>query len=474
GFKKRAAAMLVITALLIAVSVLIVHMITSAGYRDESSFASYAADYFRNNDMEQSVGRGEQEIRYGKTASTAISLPVLKTGVSNKVIRRASGAEKTMFLEKYRNSRSGGRRACMLTDYSTFNTPYSAVGVVILTKYESTDAGGRNMGVRGTHVTAYNFSTQTGIDVRKERIFKGDYAEAERGLVERALRKKYGSDLKDGWRDKTDPDTFAGKFVLTNTGVRYYFDNASVISSGRDNGVAWCEIKYRDLKGYLRDDIGVCRIDTTKKMVALTFDDGPSRYTGRILDILKKYHAEATFFELGINIDRMPGSGRLLKRELAQDCEIGTHSYSHLYLTSVKRSRALADIEKSRETIKKATGCEPTLFRPPGGVITQDLENSIDLPCILWSVDSRDWANRNVKKTMRNVMAGGDLDGRVVLLHSIYPSTVEAIDKMIPALQKKGYQFVTVSDMIEYRYKDEIVSNKIYGNKYFTFSGKDR
>lgn len=473
-FDRRAAAMLAVIVLLFTAAVLFIYLITSNGYHDEASFISYASNHLRDQGHEKSVGRGQKDIRYGKTASVALSFPVLKTSLSNKVIRRETGTEEAAFMMSCSGLKGDKYRACMLTGWNSFRTPFKAVGVVLITTYRATDGNGRNMSVKASHVSAFNFSTESGADVRREKIFRGDFSKTERGLIRSALRKKYGGKLLDDWEKKADPEGQSAAFVLTESGIRYYFDDASVVGYACDHGVASCDIKYSRLKGYLCDDIGESDIDLSKKMIALTFDDGPSRFTAKILDVLKRYNVKATFFEVGRNIDGMPGSGKLLRRELAQGCEIGSHSYSHKYLTTLKKERAAAEVKRGNEAIRKATGQYPTLFRPPGGLITQELEDEINLPCIMWSVDTRDWANRNAEKTLRNVMGQKDLDGRVVLMHSLYPSTVQALKKMIPALQKKGYQFVTVSDMIEYRYKDEIINNKIYGGSYFTLRGAGR
>lgn len=194
-------------------------------------------------------------------------------------------------------------------------------------------------------------------------------------------------------------------------------------------------------------------IDPSKPMVALTFDDGPGYAdknnnitTKQILDVLEKYGARATFFMCG---SRINGSNEdLLKRELELGCELGNHTYDH---THYGKKVTAEDISKCSEKIKDASGQYPTVFRCPGGIMSNEIQKECkkeNLPIVYWSVDTEDWKSKDVKSVFKNA-TNKVYDGSIILMHDIYPSTVQAVEKIVPKLIKDGYQLVTVSEMIE-------------------------
>ena len=185
------------------------------------------------------------------------------------------------------------------------------------------------------------------------------------------------------------------------------------------------------------------------KYVALTFDDGPSgTVTPEILHILQEFDVVATFFMLGSQVDYYPD----LAAEVAeQGHEIANHTQNHVDLTTVKQSVAQQEIVSSREKIEKATGQTPRFIRPPYGAYNDTTLNIIsknDESIVLWSVDPRDWKNRNPKEISRNVIQAVK-PGSIVLLHDIHQTTAEALPKILEELQKDGYTFVTVSQLID-------------------------
>lgn len=216
---------------------------------------------------------------------------------------------------------------------------------------------------------------------------------------------------------------------------------------------------YKVKAGYKKDGktvIGnfsaVCKalalpLDPTKKMIALTFDDGPGRYTNELLDCLERNNAKATFFVVGCNV----GSYKdVVKRADRMGCEIGNHSYSHAYMNKLTDAEIKGEIAKTDETIKKITGEVPALIRTPGGIIPASVNQTINKPIILWSIDTRDWETRNKTKTMEAVL-NHVRDGDIVLMHDIYEPTKEAACALIVELQSRGYQLVTVSELAQYR-----------------------
>ena len=189
-------------------------------------------------------------------------------------------------------------------------------------------------------------------------------------------------------------------------------------------------------------------IDPSKPVIALTFDDGPD-FNGsskRILDVLEKYDVKATFFTVGENAKNNPNN---LKRKVSLGCEIGNHTYAHNHYGS---SVTAADIKKCSDVIQKITGSRPTVFRSTGGITTQAIKNTCikeGMSLYYWSIDTEDWKSRNAKKVYKKAMKAKD--GDIILMHDIYSSTADAVEKIVPKLKKKGFQFVTVSELIKFK-----------------------
>ncbi len=187
-------------------------------------------------------------------------------------------------------------------------------------------------------------------------------------------------------------------------------------------------------------------IDPNKKMVALTFDDGPgyNKSSDKILDILEKYNAHATFFMVGKNAQDMPDN---LKRKVKLGCELGNHTMTHKrYGKQMKAS----DIKKCSDAIYKACGKRPTAFRPPGGFSNKMIATECKkekMAMYYWSVDTEDWDSRDAKKIYSKALKNIS-DGDIVLMHEIYDETATAVAKLVPKLIKDGYQLVTCEELI--------------------------
>ena len=209
---------------------------------------------------------------------------------------------------------------------------------------------------------------------------------------------------------------------------------------------------------YKARKVFVVTTDPKKKMVALTFDDGPGKYTSGLVKSLKKHHARATFFVVGSNIKPYH---KAMTKAYDAGCEIGNHSYGHEYLTDISFKKAKSSIKKTDKLIEKYTGYESRLLRPPYGATSGKVAKAVKKPQILWSIDTLDWKTRSKKATISAVM-NNVKDGDVILIHDIHKPSVEAAKELIPKLQKKGYQLVTVSELAKYKGK-KLKNGKVYG-----------
>lgn len=183
---------------------------------------------------------------------------------------------------------------------------------------------------------------------------------------------------------------------------------------------------------------------TGKKLVALTFDDGPSQIaTPAILDILKKKRVRASFFVVGMMAKKYP---ELLRWSLAEGHELAMHTMYHQKWARFTGEEIGRDIGAVQGVVQEITGRKPVLLRPPYGIKTDLVCQSAKAPLIYWSVDPEDWKNREAK-TVRNLVEAAVFDGAIVLLHDLYMTTAMATEMIIDGLRVQGYEFVTVSEM---------------------------
>ncbi len=189
-------------------------------------------------------------------------------------------------------------------------------------------------------------------------------------------------------------------------------------------------------------------IDPARPMVALTFDDGPSREnTTRILDALKQYNAHATFFVVGYNID---GNEDILKRVTEEGSEVGSHTASHSKLTTLDAAGMASEVDAMAERIKSITGQGRVVIRPPWGAVDDNVMAALKDPVILWSIDTEDWKTRNAQSTVQNIQ-NSVYDGAIILMHDLYGETADAAVQIIDWLNSQGYQMVTVSELGYFR-----------------------
>ena len=200
---------------------------------------------------------------------------------------------------------------------------------------------------------------------------------------------------------------------------------------------------------------------TGGKLVALTFDDGPSsKYTGQLLDGLKERGVPVTFFVLGQNaaVNRS-----IVRRAYQEGHEIACHSWDHPNLTKCGTSEVKKQIEDTFEELDRACGNEADyLVRPPYGSTNQKVRDAINAPLIYWSVDSEDWSLLNTEK-VRNKIVADSYDGCIILCHDIHKTTIPAALQAIDELVDLGYEFVTVSELFRRRGR-ELEDHKLHYN----------
>ncbi|MDK2897438.1 MAG: peptidoglycan-N-acetylglucosamine deacetylase [Candidatus Atribacteria bacterium] len=204
------------------------------------------------------------------------------------------------------------------------------------------------------------------------------------------------------------------------------------------------EFGYNQTRLVWRDNVGQNR-------VAFTFDDVPNQYTSDILEVLLEYQIRATFFLIGNQAVKYPEVTRLI---VSSGHEIANHSFSHCWQKEDPVETLIQDIKLAEEKIKKITGETPRFFRPPGGMITEEIKEacgSTGYSVVLWDVDSRDWAlNGKEEEIVNNVLSQVE-PGSIILFHSL-SQTVRVLPQIIEQLEEQNFQIGTVSGLIDGKY----------------------
>jgi peptidoglycan/xylan/chitin deacetylase (PgdA/CDA1 family) len=181
-----------------------------------------------------------------------------------------------------------------------------------------------------------------------------------------------------------------------------------------------------------------------KRRVALTFDDGPSAYTAKVISILDHHHAKGTFFEVGQEVH---GRSAVMRKALKKGNELGNHTMHH-------RFAGVADLRATSNLIRRASGFRPCLFRPPGGSRGESgAAHAAGMATILWDIDTRDWASPGYSAIYHSAI--GARPGSIVLMHDgggFRGQTVAALPRIIRTLRARNLKLVTVTKLLGGRY----------------------
>lgn len=251
---------------------------------------------------------------------------------------------------------------------------------------------------------------------------------------------KYG-DWEDGKFKLLDGNYAAG---WTNLGPdTYYFDETGVRVTGEQQ-ISGNTYYFKEDGKF---DIEKNPVNPNRPMIALTFDDGPGLGTVRLIEALQAHGARATFFMMGPRVNTYPDA---VRKMVEAGCELGNHTTNHLKLTDYAAEGIAMEINYTRDVINSIVGQTPTMVRPPYGAVNEVVQSVAGVPIMLWSIDTLDWQLKDAG-LIRDYVLNTVKDGDIVLLHDIYEATVQAAIELIPLLQERGYQIVTVSEMARAR-----------------------
>lgn len=240
-----------------------------------------------------------------------------------------------------------------------------------------------------------------------------------------------------------------------------YFWNDNMVSDGSDSfviDISNNSVSRINKTNYEYDVVINRKIDKSKKMIALTFDDGPNYNTSKVIDVLNKYDIKATFFVLG---SRAINNKNILKKMADSGMEIGNHTYNHLLLTKYDENKIRSEIEDTSEVIYSATKKRPKLLRPSYGSVNNKIKKVANMPIIIWDIDTLDWKYHNSKRITSRVV-NKVRDGDIILMHDIYSASLNALSNIIPILQDNGYEFVTIDELFYYK-GISLENGKVYG-----------
>jgi len=211
--------------------------------------------------------------------------------------------------------------------------------------------------------------------------------------------------------------------------------------------VAWillCGMFAVPAQEFIRTTDAAVTIEEAPRYIALTFDDGPKEGTTDVLlDGLRERGAAATFFLVGDQAVMYPD---LVRRMQAEGHQVGNHTWSHQRLEG-NVEQAIDEVERMDRLLREILGEGAYWLRPPYGGMTEEIARQIQVPMVKWNIDPRDWESRNQDVVVQRILEMAHPNS-IVLLHDIYPSSVEAALEVVDRLQEQGYWFVTVEELL--------------------------
>lgn len=470
--RKRHIILLIIfiAVLVAALCIGLISYISTNVYQDEDEFREYADSELKKTSQFSIKGKTKINYEYGKPISYVIDYGTCDNEYiaafrDQKVeeIKAQYRQEKTEEEEERAKRYEGQRRYKPLSHTLILRSSVyeSDNGIISLAIYESGNSERKkDMKQDSSMIYTYQFSQKTGKPVVPQQIFSEKYKEICSQFFTEHFEKNYKKDeLKEGWQDYVSAgEGNFNKYTVTDTGVVFFFDEGTVLDESR--GVVSAGISEAELGTGLRDAVLERYIDPAKPMVALTYDDGPGgEAETRILECLRRNGDVATFFYMG---SRVAGNPTNLKTAYDLGCQIGTHTWNHPVMTKLKPEEAQKQFTDTNAAIKAVTGEDPTAFRPSYGETNDAVNQMSAMPVIMWTVDTLDWKSRDGQKVFEAVKKNSNLDGKIILMHSIYDSTADATDLIVPWLKENGYQLVTVSELIKYKTGADPQSGQVY------------
>ena len=447
-----------IAALVIAVLVLaLVHVFSSNIYKNEEEFSSFADSKITENEL-YSLKDTKTKYEYSKPFSVAIRRD---NGINHDVREFRNDIIKKIIAYESVKSKNDENRDCvqaLFIDTAAFKSGNGAISLYI--HYDKYRQKGRDMVLDTAHVNTYLFNEKNMLALDPLQVLNVNYKDKASEYADEYFEKTYNNnDIVEYYKDFTSAnDKNFNKFFITKNGIVFVFDQHTVVSD--DLGVAKMFVPNRIIGSAIRPEVLDRYINPSKPMVAITYDDGPGGESEtKILKTLAENGSVATFFYLG---NRLEQNSSNAKKAVEIGCEIGNHSWDHPQLSKMSKKQIISEITRTNSKIFDVCGVEPTLARPPYGDFNKSVLKASNMAEVLWTVDTQDWKSRDADKVFKAVKKPKSLDGKIILMHSIYNETADATAKIVPWLKKQGYQTVTVSELIKYKTGETPKAGNLY------------
>ena len=310
----------------------------------------------------------------------------------------------------------------------------------LVASYDSYEVNGRVVGVLVTGTLSYSHQ------VAPQPVlatFNADRTTGALLTLEELLREGGEDTLRQMAAQKAGLDAgradLLSNWLLTDQGLQLYLDGALAV-----------QFSYLELLGILDLPNPDRVLDPSKPMIALTFDDGPSKNTTHIVELLRFYNSRATFYVVG---NRVSSYADTIRYCADQGNEIGIHTWEHAKLTVLSPQEISDQLTRTEQAVEQYAGVSCASVRPTGGACNDTVKQvagQLGYYLVNWSVDTEDWKTRDADSTYNTIMSEA-YDGAIILCHDLYESTATAMDRAIPDLIAQGYQLVTVSELMSYR-----------------------
>ncbi len=450
--RRRALLSLVVIAAVLCLCIGLAKLLHSDVFDNEEEFHAFADDTFETDCVCPDNDVDEREYHFSDGTSYAI----LRRGWVN--------GDTKSFLDERINAivhdvtKDDDAPMALLIDAAAYEAENGTISTVV--HYGTYNADGRHMKKENAFVETNLFDGTTGKGVDSLQVMNVNYKTKAQEYGKEYFSKTYNSKvLSEDWeRFVTSDDTNFNKFVITKDVIAFFFDDGTVLNKGE--GTPAMDIPLSIIGSTIRPSVLERYIDKKKPMVALTYDDGPySKTENKIVDTLSKNGCVATFFYLG---NRVKDDHKSARKAVEIGCELGNHSWNHPVMSQLETKEIVSQINKTNAVIYKYCGVEPVVARAPYGEYNDKVLKKTGMAQIMWSLDTEDWKTRDADATVKAIKNTKKLDGKIILMHSIYDSTAEATEEIIPWVRENGYQTVTVSELIKYKTGKPPQPGKVY------------
>lgn len=394
------------------------------------------------------VSRSEGDFPY------SLTYPATGVAAADEAISAWVNSTLAAFEADYREFHAGTAGAGYTVEYQSLSIDSRYKSVLLLGEYKVKDW-------RVQTLLALNLDAQTGTLLDNEALFSADPVRALFCLESAASA--LVSNPTDGYSGLPDASWLRWA-VLGRDGVQVFLPAGLFAPAAM--GTRRLTLKYNQVGECLGLSSSAIAahmrvIDPSKPMIALTFDDGPSEETDRILAVLAEYDSRATFCVVGNKVDTYAD---VIKRAIAGGNEIASHTWNHTKLTTLSASSIRSQLERTNAAVAEAAGgYQVKVLRPPYGSFNKNVRSvCADLGMVIaeWEIDTLDWNTRNANKTYNAIMKGAK-NGVIILCHDLYKTTASAVERAVPALVEKGIQLVTVSELLSF-HKDGPQPGTVY------------